>query len=765
MNSQVQRHRMKCVWLNAVAVSFPLALAVITFCTTSLLGRWPSSAAASREVLDNYNLTCDVPITGTIRDPIQRDFLIFSVADGEVVTISLINSTPAGRNFQVVGRLLSGNGQPVAGSCGSYNLGGNNRIFNCGPLPAAGNPYRVEVVDGSLDDTGTYRAQLQRLMATAACENTLFTCDITHTGTIDSPVDTDLYRFDVAEGEVVTISLINGTSAGPNFQVVGRLLKGDGTPAAGPCGGYNLGGNNRIFNCGPLPASGNPYRVEVVDGSLDDTGTYRAQLQRLTAATACDTTALTCDAIFTGMIDSPVDTDLLGFSVRESEVVSISLVNNTPAGPNFQVVGRLLSGNGQPVAGPCGSYNLGGNNRIFNCGPLPAAGNPYRAEVVDGSLDDSGTYRAVVSFLTTGCPACVSNNLLPNELFFSNFLYISAPNGIGDRLLVGNAVDPRRLLSLIPPPNAPNQTYCEPVELSPGRFATAYVPTPQERNGDFSAFAGLLLDPLTNTPFPGGIIPANRIGQGGVFAWRIARSLGTLATVSAASYSGTMLAPDSIAAVFGSGLATATQAATLLPLPTTLAGTTAKIRDSANTTRDVPLFFAAPTQINCHLLPTMAAGKAVLSITSGNGTVSMGVVQIAAVAPALFAANANGQGVAAAVILRVSSNGLQVFEPVARFDATLNRYVPLPIDLGPESDQVFLLLFGTGFRSRSNLMAVTVSIGGQEAPVSYAGLAPGLVGLDQANARLPRSLIGRGEVDVALTVDGKPANVVRVSFK
>jgi uncharacterized protein (TIGR03437 family) len=37
--------------------------------------------------------------------------------------------------------------------------------------------------------------------------------------------------------------------------------------------------------------------------------------------------------------------------------------------------------------------------------------------------------------------------------------------------------------------------------------------------------------------------------------------------------------------------------------------------------------------------------------------------------------------------------------------------------------------------------------------------------VDQVNARIPRSLIGRGEVEVVLTVDRKEANRVRISVK
>ena len=58
------------------------------------------------------------------------------------------------------------------------------------------------------------------------------------------------------------------------------------------------------------------------------------------------------------------------------------------------------------------------------------------------------------------------------------------------------------------------------------------------------------------------------------------------------------LASEAIAAAFGTGLATTTSAATTLPLPTQLAGTTVKIKDSAGIERLAPLFFVSPTQVN-----------------------------------------------------------------------------------------------------------------------------------------------------------------------
>ena len=78
---------------------------------------------------------------------------------------------------------------------------------------------------------------------------------------------------------------------------------------------------------------------------------------------------------------------------------------------------------------------------------------------------------------------------------------------------------------------------------------------------------------------------------------------------------------------------------------------------------------------------------------------------------------------------------------------------------------VFLVAFGTGFRNASGLANVTAQLGGTDAPVTYAGIAPALIGVDQANIRLPRSLAGRGEIEVRLTVDGKGSNAVMLRIR
>ncbi|MEK7829827.1 MAG: cohesin domain-containing protein, partial [Acidobacteriota bacterium] len=240
-----------------------------------------------------------------------------------------------------------------------------------------------------------------------------------------------------------------------------------------------------------------------------------------------------------------------------------------------------------------------------------------------------------------------------------------------------------------------------------------------------------------------------------------------VASVSAASFK-SEAAAESINAAFGNGLATSVVVANQLPLPTSLTGTTVKVKDSAGIERLAPLFFVAPQQIN-YLTPAgTVTGVATITVTSGNGAVATGSLNVTTVAPSLFTANSSGQGVPAAVLLRIKANGQQLYEPIARYDAVQNRMVPVAIDFGPDlgsaSDQLFLLLFGSGWRHRSSLNTSTVLIANQPVEVIYAGAQGEMSGLDQLNLRLPRSMAGRGLVDLTVTVDGRKANIVQIAF-
>jgi uncharacterized protein (TIGR03437 family) len=234
--------------------------------------------------------------------------------------------------------------------------------------------------------------------------------------------------------------------------------------------------------------------------------------------------------------------------------------------------------------------------------------------------------------------------------------------------------------------------------------------------------------------------------------------------VSSASLKAGALAPDSLASAWGENFSVSQRLAENGP-QLKLNGTVVKVKDGACTEWLSPLFFVSPTQVN-YLVPSNAAtGAATISIFNDAGAISIDTVQIDKIAPGLFAANANGQGVAAASVLRVKAGGAQVYEGAVRFDAASARYVAVPIDLGIEGDQVFLLMFGSGIRYRGALGAITATIGGVAAEVLFAGAQGDFPGLDQINLRVPKTLAGRGEVNIVLTVEGKQANAVTVHFK
>ena len=238
-----------------------------------------------------------------------------------------------------------------------------------------------------------------------------------------------------------------------------------------------------------------------------------------------------------------------------------------------------------------------------------------------------------------------------------------------------------------------------------------------------------------------------------------------VATVSAASFAAGAMAGNSIAALFAQGgLALTTVVATTTPLPQELAGVRVRVKDALNVERDAQLFFVSAQQINFLTPAGTSNGTATITVLRDNNPVGAGTLQIASVAPGLFTANSNGQGVPAAVLLRATASGTQTIESIARLNN--NRFDPLPIDFGPESDRLFLILFGSGFRGNSGLNNVTCTIGGTNAPVDFASAQGDLAGLDQTNIQLPRGLAGRNAtLDLVFRVDGKAANTVQIAVK
>lgn len=217
-----------------------------------------------------------------------------------------------------------------------------------------------------------------------------------------------------------------------------------------------------------------------------------------------------------------------------------------------------------------------------------------------------------------------------------------------------------------------------------------------------------------------------------------------LKMISAASYVGGTVAPESIVAAFGSGLTPGT----------------VSVKDSAGVERPAQVIGASSTQLNFVLPAGTAPGRA--QVTAGT---AIGDVLVESVTPGLFSANADGKGVAAAIAIHVKPDGSRTNELVFTCGSAGGSCAMSPIDLGPTGEQVYLSLYGTGIRNRSRLDDVSVLIGGVKADVLFAGAQPDFPGLDQVNVLIPRSLAGRGEAAVALSIAGRIANSVSIQIR
>ncbi len=239
--------------------------------------------------------------------------------------------------------------------------------------------------------------------------------------------------------------------------------------------------------------------------------------------------------------------------------------------------------------------------------------------------------------------------------------------------------------------------------------------------------------------------------------------VGASFVVQSAAAGSLIVAPESIASIFGSNLASQTAQAGSQPLPMTLGGITVGIKDAAGKQYTAPLIYVSPGQINFEVNPGIAPGVATFTVTNGSTNLSA-TASVQNVAPTLFSMNGNGSGVAAATALQVQAGNPQLQGPVQVFQCGDSGCTATPIALGVDTP-IYLSLYGTGIRNLSSVSNVTVTINSISVPVQYAGPQPSFAGLDQVNVLLPLNLRGAGEVPVVLTVDGQSSNAVTVNIQ
>lgn len=235
-------------------------------------------------------------------------------------------------------------------------------------------------------------------------------------------------------------------------------------------------------------------------------------------------------------------------------------------------------------------------------------------------------------------------------------------------------------------------------------------------------------------------------------------SINSEGVVSAASFAAAgPLTPGSIVSVFGLNLAAGTQTGPTVPLSTELAGARLLINGTP-----APLFFAGPQQMNIQIPWEVQSQTSVnLSVQSAGMNSPAVNVPLASHSPGLFTLAGTGSGQGAILIAGTTSiAAAQGAFPDSR-----------PVVAGET-----LSIFGTGFGAVSNepatgagapsmALAETISrpvvrIGGAAATVTFSGLAPGFVGLNQVNAILPAGVSTGDAVSVQVEIGGVPSNTV-----
>jgi uncharacterized protein (TIGR03437 family) len=233
-------------------------------------------------------------------------------------------------------------------------------------------------------------------------------------------------------------------------------------------------------------------------------------------------------------------------------------------------------------------------------------------------------------------------------------------------------------------------------------------------------------------------------------AFCFSASAQTATSVNAASYATDQtLAAGSIAAAFGAFRTQNNQLYTAsgLPLPKTLGGVSVKVNNV-----DAELFFTSTGQINYVVPPGTPNQTVNVVVTNSDNTTVNGTLRVAAAAPGIFSARATGSGTAAAL---TTTDGA-VYKPVANPDGSEAN-----VDAGTTAQPNFLILYGTAIRNApaanptdGNGVAesVKVTIQGVPCEVAFAGPAPGFIGLDQLNVKIPSELSGFGSLNVRVAI-------------
>jgi uncharacterized protein (TIGR03437 family) len=218
-----------------------------------------------------------------------------------------------------------------------------------------------------------------------------------------------------------------------------------------------------------------------------------------------------------------------------------------------------------------------------------------------------------------------------------------------------------------------------------------------------------------------------------ILPWTYAASVAPpqISKVVSAADGSSPVAPGGLISVLGSQLSPANLATTQIPVPTALANSCLTVNG-----QPMPVIFVSPSQINAQM-PPQAEGDVTMVVHTPGGVSDNYNLTVLPNAPAIFLSGVAGPQTNLPTVVRMDNNLLATdSNPIHRGDS-LAIYLT---GLGQTNPAVQAGLPAPGDPLATALTAPDVQLGGQEVPVTYAGLAPGEVGVYQINVTVPGSV-------------------------
>ncbi len=240
---------------------------------------------------------------------------------------------------------------------------------------------------------------------------------------------------------------------------------------------------------------------------------------------------------------------------------------------------------------------------------------------------------------------------------------------------------------------------------------------------------------------------------------------------AAAAVPFTALAPGSAISIYGNLLAENAAAAGTLPLPSQLVNTDTQVFVSGTTAAgtstgllNVPLYYVSPNQVNALIPYEVSVDTSLQLLVQRGPTLSVPVlIDTAQAEPAIFS-NGGTPGSAGLIQVYPVAGGQPYFASPSAPAHAGDTIVLYCTGLGPVNPAV-VDGAAPGQQLSKTTSPAQLRVGGQPAPVSFAGLTPGFAGLYQVNAVVPSGSQTGTTVPVTLTIDGQTSPLVTLAIQ